>query len=268
MTATTPGSRPAAGALVAIGVGVLLLIALVVAAIVITPTLLAAPPRATLTVTVTGPDGSLVDETGRRDAAAVLAGRLDAAGIPNSVAAEGADVVVRVTAEATDAQVETARSLVEFSTAADFREVLATGACDDGEPPAPTEGGEMSGCDANGYFYELGAVVLDGTAIADARALEQQGAGTGQWAVQLTFDDEGAAVFADATAELAATGGQFAILVDGEVIVAPQVMAAITDGNPQISGSLDRQAAEFLAARLRLAAYDATLAVSAVDVSE
>lgn len=66
MTATTPGSRPAAGALVAIGVGVLLLVALVVAAIVVTPILLATPPRATLTVTVAGPDGSLVDETGDR----------------------------------------------------------------------------------------------------------------------------------------------------------------------------------------------------------
>jgi preprotein translocase subunit SecD len=267
MTATTPGSRPAAGALVAIGVGVLLLIALVIAAIVVTPALLATPPRATLTVTVTGPDGSPVDATGRQDAAAVLAGRLDAADIPNSLAAEGADVVVRIPAEATDAQVESARSLLEFSTAADFREVLATGACVDGEPPAPTESGEMSGCDADGSFYELGSVVLDGSAIADARSLEPQGAATGQWVVQLTFDDEGAADFADATAELAAAGGQFAVLVDGEVIVAPQVMVAITDGNPQISGSFAREAAEFLAARLRLAAYDATLAVSAVDVA-
>lgn len=56
-------------------------------------------------------------------------------------------------------------------------------------------------------------------------------------------------------------GNQFAMVLDGEVLSAPRVLAVITDGKPQITGSFDRHSTEALANQLRLASRGLTFTV-------
>ena len=56
------------------------------------------------------------------------------------------------------------------------------------------------------------------------------------YAVDLTLDSEGAAAFAQATEDLAASHGQIVIILDGIVQSAPAVQSVIPDGNVQITG--------------------------------
>ncbi|WP_378146560.1 protein translocase subunit SecD [Cnuibacter sp. UC19_7] len=108
--------------------------------------------------------------------------------------------------------------------------------------------------------YILGPVEIDGSDISDASsgvATTQQGASTGQWVVDLTFDDEGAKAFADVTTRLYGLQGaqnQFAVVLDGNVITAPTTNAAITDGRAQISGSFTQDSAKTLADQLKFGA--------------
>ena len=56
------------------------------------------------------------------------------------------------------------------------------------------------------------------------------------YAVNLTLNSEGAAAFAEATAELAPTNGQIVIILDNEVQSAPAVQSEITGGQVSITG--------------------------------
>ena len=56
------------------------------------------------------------------------------------------------------------------------------------------------------------------------------------WVINLSFDDDGAAVLAEVTEDLAASGGQLAVVLDGKVISAPAVQEAITEGDVSFSG--------------------------------
>lgn len=61
---------------------------------------------------------------------------------------------------------------------------------------------------------------------------------TGSWALNLDLTDDDAATFADWTA--GHVGEQLAMVVDGKIVVAPEIQAAITGGNVQISGNYTR----------------------------
>ena len=118
--------------------------------------------------------------------------------------------------------------------------------------------------DANSILAELGkpgslefqtsdgAVVLEGTDVADAQAGSRTDEITGsrEYVVSLTLTDEGTTKFAVATA--ANVGKQIAIVYDGEVISAPTVNEAIGSGQAQISGSFTFEEAEQLASTIRI----------------
>lgn len=99
-----------------------------------------------------------------------------------------------------------------------------------------------------------GGVVLTGSDIAKAEAVMQQSqSGVGnEYVVALSLNEEGKGKFADATR--ASIGKQIAIVYDGEVISAPSVSSAITDGNAVITGMESFEAANKLASTIRIGA--------------
>ena len=117
--------------------------------------------------------------------------------------------------------------------------------------------------DANAILEELGkpgslqfqtmdgAVVLEGTDVADARAGSvTDSMQNKKYVVELTLTDEGATKFAVATA--ANVRKQIAIIYDGEVISAPTVNEAIGGGTAQIRGQFTYEEAEQLASTIRI----------------
>jgi preprotein translocase subunit SecD len=66
--------------------------------------------------------------------------------------------------------------------------------------------------------------------------------------VRLEFDDEGKQLFADITGQN--VGKRLAIFLDGEIISAPTIQSAITDGVAIISGNFSSTEAKALATRL------------------
>lgn len=116
-------------------------------------------------------------------------------------------------------------------------------------------------CSDDGFTkYILGPVEVGGETITDAVSglvPGPQGTVTTEWGVFLEFDAEGTQQFRAVTERLINLPGvqnQFAIVLDGRVISAPRTLAAITDGNPQISGSFTQVTAEILADQLKFGA--------------
>ncbi|WP_345480348.1 protein translocase subunit SecD [Amnibacterium soli] len=117
--------------------------------------------------------------------------------------------------------------------------------------------------------YLLGPVEVPGTNISDATAglaTTSQGATTGEWVVNLTFNSRGTAQFANISQRLVGfTAGtaqnQFAIVLDGRVISAPTMNAAITNGKAQISGSFTEDSSKQLADQLKFGALPVNFAV-------
>uniref|UniRef100_UPI001551FED6 protein translocase subunit SecD n=1 Tax=Adlercreutzia sp. ZJ473 TaxID=2722822 RepID=UPI001551FED6 len=66
------------------------------------------------------------------------------------------------------------------------------------------------------------------------------------YAVNVTLDAEGAAAFAEATAELAPTKGEIVIILDDEVQSAPRVQSEIPNGQVQITGNYTQEEAKNL----------------------
>jgi preprotein translocase subunit SecD len=83
-----------------------------------------------------------------------------------------------------------------------------------------------------------------------------QATGTG-WQVNLSFDSEGAKKFSNVTTRLASlqdARNQFAIVLDGLVVSAPQTRQAIPTGQAQITGSFTEASATTLANQLKFGA--------------
>ncbi|APF40039.1 protein translocase subunit SecD [Neomicrococcus aestuarii] len=110
------------------------------------------------------------------------------------------------------------------------------------------------------YKYIVGPVEVPGTDISDASfgmANNSQGISTGQWAVNLEFNSEGADKFRQVTERLVSATGfqnQFAILLDGVVLSAPTANAVIADGRAQITGSFTEESARALSEQLKYGA--------------
>ncbi|NLC75533.1 MAG: protein translocase subunit SecDF, partial [Clostridiales bacterium] len=101
--------------------------------------------------------------------------------------------------------------------------------------------------DSSTYTYKLtktldeiiadGDAVLSGTDVADAQAGYQNDSMSNQQiVVELTFTDDGATKFADATTKAYEKGESIGIYYDGEFISVPNVEAAITNGQAIITG--------------------------------
>ena len=123
--------------------------------------------------------------------------------------------------------------------------------------------------------YLLGPVEASGENIVDATngmVTTQTGASTGQWAVNIQFDDQGTEDFAKVSTRLFGLQGegasprdQFAFVLDGAVLTAPQMNGAITDGRPQITGSFTQESSKSLADQLKFGALPISFTVQSSD---
>ena len=89
-----------------------------------------------------------------------------------------------------------------------------------------------------------GEEILSGDDVTSANAAYNETEG---WVVQLKFNSTGAAAFADATTELAASNGTISIWLDDENISTASVDEAITGGEAIIKGNFDQDSASTLA---------------------
>ncbi|WP_017666143.1 protein translocase subunit SecD [Porphyrobacter sp. AAP82] len=98
---------------------------------------------------------------------------------------------------------------------------------------------------------------IRGDSLTDAKADRDQQ--NGQSVVTIAFDAQGGAKFAKLTTEN--TGKPFAIILDGQVLSAPNINEPILGGRAQISGSFTPESANNLAIALRSGALPVPLAV-------
>lgn len=146
-------------------------------------------------------------------------------------------------------------------------EALISFDCSTIEPGAVTPPDEpLITCDrelANRYL--LGPADIVGTDIANATAGIPQGQVA--WQVNLEFTSEGADKFFQSTTELSANQppqNQFAIVLDGLVVSAPQVNEPIPGGRAQITGQFTQAEASALANVLQFGALPLAFEVSDV----
>lgn len=101
------------------------------------------------------------------------------------------------------------------------------------------------------FQLEDGTVVVDGSQVTSAEAgVQQDELKNNENVVQLSFNSEGAAAFAEATENN--IGNPIYIVYDGEIISAPTVQSAITDGSAVITGMGSADEAEKLASSIRI----------------
>jgi preprotein translocase subunit SecD len=96
---------------------------------------------------------------------------------------------------------------------------------------------------------------LTGENLRDAEA-RPRGPGSGDWAVVVYFDTQGARLFAELTKSVAGTGRTLGIFLDDRLISAPSVAAdyastGITGGSAEISGNFTAETANELAVQLQ-----------------
>ncbi|MDB5505922.1 MAG: SecD [Devosia sp.] len=100
-------------------------------------------------------------------------------------------------------------------------------------------------------------VALGGESLVDSQpSFDQQ---SNQAVVTFRFDTRGAQIFAEITAKN--VGKRFAIVLDNQVITAPNIISPILQGSGQISGSFTSETANDLSVLLRAGALPATLAI-------
>lgn len=108
-------------------------------------------------------------------------------------------------------------------------------------------------CDADRNKYLLSQAVIEGTQLKSASAGIPQNEVS--WAVELTLKGgQPRKDFADTSRALLANGGQFAIVLDGQVLSSPGFTGVIPDGKAQITGSFDEESATSLANSLKYGA--------------
>jgi len=126
-------------------------------------------------------------------------------------------------------------------------------------------------CESDGSAkYILGPMELDGTVINDATAGREQQ--SGRWTVNLSLDAKGTKVFGEISQRLNANRlaqlsprDQFAFVLDGKVISAPVMQAAILNGKPSISGNFTQDSAKALADQLKYGALPLSFTVQSSD---
>ncbi|RXZ86424.1 protein translocase subunit SecD [Agromyces atrinae] len=125
-------------------------------------------------------------------------------------------------------------------------------------------------CDNTGTVkYILGPVEVSGENIVDATngmGATQTGASTGQWVVNLRFDDKGTEDFGKVSTRLFGLKAepprdQFAFVLDGQVLSAPSMNGIITDGRPSISGNFTQESSKALADQLKFGALPISFTV-------
>ncbi|MEO5533533.1 MAG: hypothetical protein ABIR17_00175 [Pseudolysinimonas sp.] len=250
-------------------------IGLVVAGVVLTSLFvsrsndLVAPDGApTLVVAVGAANGSSIDSGALDVAIGIATDRLDAAEIDYADIGRSSDHILVVFSKGTSDETRSrARAVLTPAYSLEFRPVLAADQCDQGLTTSAI-GDNVTLCDQAGTaMYALGPIAIDGKHVDSVTAATLAGAGgvdTGTWVVNLVFDDQGTQAFADFTQRAVGQTpplNQFAMVLDGRVLSAPAVQAAVTDGKPQITGGFDEAGARDLAGRLDLASRGLTFQV-------
>ncbi|MEX0346481.1 MAG: protein translocase subunit SecDF [Rhizobiaceae bacterium] len=126
----------------------------------------------------------------------------------------------------------------------------------EGRPPAGTSVMYSTDDPPIPYLIE-DRVIVSGENLTDAQASFDQR--TNEPIVTFRFDTKGAQRFGQATQQN--VGRLFAIILDGQVISAPQIREPILGGSGQISGNFTVQSANDLAVLLRAGALPATLTI-------
>jgi preprotein translocase subunit SecD len=137
--------------------------------------------------------------------------------------------------------------------------------CDDFFPDVVDQ--PLIACDESKTVkYLLGPAVIRGDQVDEAAAGVPQNSVS--WVVTLKFDAEGSSAFETVTGKLATESepkNQFGIVLDGKVISAPRVQAAIPGGSAEISGSFTQASATQLASVLKYGALPLAFDVDSVD---
>ncbi|MEU6787058.1 protein translocase subunit SecD [Nonomuraea angiospora] len=126
---------------------------------------------------------------------------------------------------------------------------------------------QYAGCETDGsYKYVLDVAKVVGTDIDTASAGVRQG--TVEWVVQLDFKSKGAAEWSKLTT--AAYNSQeprnkVAVVLDGVVITAPNIISPIPGGRAEITGGFDQASATQLADQLKYGALPLKFNRSSVD---
>lgn len=123
-------------------------------------------------------------------------------------------------------------------------------------------------CQADGTAkYVLGPVEVYGKDLSGASSglkVTQTGQLTNEWVVNLTLNAEGTTAFRETSTrllDLTSPRNQFAIVLDGLVISAPQINSVIPNGKAEISGNFTRESAATLARQLNFGALPLTFEV-------
>ena len=144
--------------------------------------------------------------------------------------------------------------------AADFHNYECTRELDLEEREAQEAESPMITCNPDtGEVLLLGPVDVDGDYIDDASwgtESDPSGNPTGDYETRIHFDSTGTELFRESSTRLygyeeGSPQNRFGIVLDGQVIVAPNMQAPITDGNPRITGGYTDDEARNLAEQLR-----------------
>jgi preprotein translocase subunit SecD len=125
---------------------------------------------------------------------------------------------------------------VDLTVPIEMRPVVETGSAE----PATTELPDPSG-----EVLPLSDPVMTVERLDRAEAQLDQNQ---QWVLTLTLTSDDAAAFADWTANH--VGERLAMVIDGEVVIAPEIQAAITGGVVQIAGDYTRDEIHDLLAKI------------------
>lgn len=102
--------------------------------------------------------------------------------------------------------------------------------------------------------YTDSSIGLTGDDLVDAYASTDSV--TGNWVVNIQFDDRGADIFGQMTGDINVQSHRdseevIAVILDGRELIAPVARAHIRDGRSQISGNFNRESARTLAVQLK-----------------
>ncbi|BBH16330.1 protein translocase subunit SecD [Nocardioides baekrokdamisoli] len=137
--------------------------------------------------------------------------------------------------------------------------------CDQPDPNAKDANGNPIPAAQQGLRkYLLTPAIIEGTELSSASY--GQSANSASYEVDLSLKDAGSKVFADTTAYIAGTGGQFAITVDGQVVSAPTASQRIGGGNAQITGNFTLDQAKSLSNNLKFGQLPVKFDVQEVQV--
>jgi preprotein translocase subunit SecD len=130
----------------------------------------------------------------------------------------------------------------------------------------------MVTCSVDGTSkYILGPAEVEGQDVKDAASgaeLNQQGAPTGGYEIRLSFNGKGTKEFGDVTTRLVGLQppqNQFAIVLDNQIISAPQTNAAITNGSASITGNFTAESARLLADQIKFGALPMSFSLQTQD---